>query len=322
MNLHEEKEIYKDAVTYVAQYTGISATIVEKDYWVSCILKRISDSDYSDNIIFKGGTSLSKAFKLIERFSEDIDLAIVYPHECSNNSGKERFLKKVAKTITAGFTEVEIPGTTSKKGRFRKAAYNYPYSISGNSNDKIKDNIIVEINSFTKPEPNFRKIINSIIAEYISENQPELIEFYSLKPFHINVLDFRRTFIEKIFSIIRHSYNENAIEELKRKIRHLYDICILLGNVEIESFIYSDEFSEMIKKVKDDDKNNSHFNGIWLEEKWSDSIIFKETEKTWNNLERSYNIELKKLVYGNLPSAENIKSSVRKIGSRLKDLGY
>ena len=56
---------------------NISSAIVEKDLWVCIILKYLfSDFEYKDDIVFKGGTSLSKVYKLIERFSEDIDLAL------------------------------------------------------------------------------------------------------------------------------------------------------------------------------------------------------------------------------------------------------
>lgn len=62
----------------------MNALYIEKDYWVSYILKAISQSQYKDVAIFKGGTSLSKAYKLIERFSEDIDLAVI-THELTSN---------------------------------------------------------------------------------------------------------------------------------------------------------------------------------------------------------------------------------------------
>ena len=79
MNLHDHPEHFKDAVIAAAQYFGFSEVIIEKDYWVTYILKNISNSAYKNNLVFKGGTSLSKAFKLIKRFSEDIDLALIFP---------------------------------------------------------------------------------------------------------------------------------------------------------------------------------------------------------------------------------------------------
>ena len=76
MNLHEAPGIYLELIQATAADRGIPAIYVEKDYWVTRVLKRLSESDHREAVVFKGGTSLSKAHGVIERFSEDIDLAI------------------------------------------------------------------------------------------------------------------------------------------------------------------------------------------------------------------------------------------------------
>ena len=73
MFLHEEnRELFKDMLTISSEKIGIRKDIVEKDYYVTMILRLLAES--SDKIVFKGGTSLSKAFEIIDRFSEDIDI--------------------------------------------------------------------------------------------------------------------------------------------------------------------------------------------------------------------------------------------------------
>lgn len=72
--LHDDKENFEQIILKVSEETGIEASIIEKDYYVTLFLKRIVEA--VPNIIFKGGTSLSKCYKLINRFSEDIDLNI------------------------------------------------------------------------------------------------------------------------------------------------------------------------------------------------------------------------------------------------------
>ena len=71
MNLHSDKEAFKEIIALAADHFGYEQSHVEKDYWVSKILRDISMSEYADKTYFKGGTSLSKAYGLIERFSED-----------------------------------------------------------------------------------------------------------------------------------------------------------------------------------------------------------------------------------------------------------
>lgn len=320
MNLHDSQNEFKEAITATAQEFKVTETIIEKDYWVTYILKRISESDYKNNIVFKGGTSLSKAYKLIERFSEDIDLALLCPVGDSN-SKKERLLKKLAKEITTGFNEVDIPGVTSKHGRFRRTAHEYPNLIERKEDSVIKDKIIIELNSFTKPEPNNEMNICTMICNFLSKkDNDELIEKYELNPFPIKVLNANRTLTEKILGIIRLSFNENYVTELSGKIRHFYDVTIMLKNQDLEKFFNSDEFLKMIDKVKEDDKDNKEFNGNWMEQKWSDSILFSDKEKVWNELRRSYNVELKELVYGIFPNENEIKDTVKVIGNRLKQI--
>lgn len=322
MNLHEHPEHFKDAVIAAAQYFGFSEVIIEKDYWITYILKNISNSVYKSNFVFKGGTSLSKAFKLIERFSEDIDLALIFPDNIKTDSQKKQFIKKLSKQITEGFPEIVIPGVTSKHGRFRKTAHEYNKNFSDSDSSTIRDKIIFELNSFTKPYPNLPKEINSIIAEFlIINNREELIGTYSLQPFSVNVLNIERTFVEKVVSLIRHSFSENPIDELREKIRHLYDLKILLDTETVMDFLNSVSFKEMIDAVKEDDKNNTQFNGSWVNSKWSDSILFSSTNDTWDKLYISYNSDLKQLVYGTFPSSEEIKHTLTVIGKRLISFG-
>ena len=72
MYLHEDKQVFKETIEQVANYTGKAAIVIEKDYYVTMILRFLSEK--MSNIVFKGGTSLSKGYKIINRFSEDIDI--------------------------------------------------------------------------------------------------------------------------------------------------------------------------------------------------------------------------------------------------------
>ena len=98
MNLHNSPGAYLELIQATATDSSIPAIYVEKDYWVTHVLKRLAESEYREAIVFKGGTSLSKAHRLIERFSEDIDLALRGGHglgdrpACSTVTDFARFL--------------------------------------------------------------------------------------------------------------------------------------------------------------------------------------------------------------------------------------
>ena len=73
MYLHkDDKELLRDIIVTVSERTGIDESIVEKDYYVTMILKELVQRN--PDVVFKGGTSLSKAYRAIDRFSEDIDI--------------------------------------------------------------------------------------------------------------------------------------------------------------------------------------------------------------------------------------------------------
>ena len=76
MNLHENEQLFEDAVIATAQKLKIPEIYIEKDYWITVALYAIFHSTKETDAVFKGGTALAKCHKLINRFSEDIDLAI------------------------------------------------------------------------------------------------------------------------------------------------------------------------------------------------------------------------------------------------------
>lgn len=87
--LHNDRDLFEQIVLRTAEDKGINAAIIEKDYYVTLFLKEIVK--VVPDIIFKGGTSLSKCYHLIERFSEDIDLNI--DTESRPTEGQRRNLK-------------------------------------------------------------------------------------------------------------------------------------------------------------------------------------------------------------------------------------
>ena len=79
-----------------AGHPGINQVAIEKDWWVTVTLKALYQTDCRDSLIFKGGTSLSKGFGIIERFSEDIDLAISQSFFGIEKTGKSQCLQRNA----------------------------------------------------------------------------------------------------------------------------------------------------------------------------------------------------------------------------------
>jgi len=77
MKLHHDLKLFSKTLRAASQHLDIKLEFVEKDYWITLVLSRLAKSKYVDESVFKGGTSLSKGHNLIERFSEDVDIAII-----------------------------------------------------------------------------------------------------------------------------------------------------------------------------------------------------------------------------------------------------
>lgn len=102
---------FADALLATAQALNLPEAFVEKDYWVTTVLRALSNSPYREAIVFKGGTALSKAYGLVQRFSEDVDLAVT-DDVTRTNSKTKSLVDQAAKHITQGLPEVADAATS------------------------------------------------------------------------------------------------------------------------------------------------------------------------------------------------------------------
>ena len=318
MILHNDKETFNDLIETTAGVLGIPAVFIEKDYWVTYILNKLSKSNYKETAIFKGGTSLSKAYKIIDRFSEDIDLAIITDDIYGN--AVKTLIKNIEKALLNGNFEETTTSQTSKGSKFRKTVHQYPKIIEGDFGH-ANENLIIELNSFAKPHPYISKTISTYIYDFLknqSDEAKKLIGDFQLEPFEINVLDYKRTLCEKISAVARASFESDEVySQLKEKIRHLYDIYHLIREDEIKAFLNSDDMNSMIQSVREDDQKQ--FSSDWANVKLHSTKIF-ENINILDELDSYYNSNFKTLVYSeNLPNMQDIKAKFEELAKILKE---
>ena len=152
--------------------------------------------------------------------------------------------------------------------------------------------------------------------------QRELIDEYEMNPFEVNVLSPKRTICEKIMSLVRFSYSEKPIEDLNNKIRHIYDIHILLKDKYINNFFNSVDFDKMLQKVGNDDIFSFKNNNEWLEEHPVSALIFNKPESTWEQLKNTYKGNFKELVYGELPTEDKMLGTLKIVSKRLTKINW
>lgn len=308
MILHNDKELFGKAIKETADNLNIREVFIEKDYWISLVLKRLSESKYAGSVVFKGGTSLSKGFNLIKRFSEDVDIAVIDTAELTGNQIKT-ILRSVEKLITADLQEIEKEGITSKGSRYRKSVYQYP------TLKKAEDNtLIAEINSFANPYPYEKRTIQSMIGQYLQEkNETKLVEENNLQAFELNILDKKQTMIEKLVSLFRFSFDNNPVISLSEKIRHFYDLYFLAKDKECNEFIHSESFVEDFNKLLEHDKRAFKKPENWNKKEIHNSPLLTDFNAVWDKLKQRYQDELSDYAFIEIPSESDVASNFKKL---------
>ncbi|MEA5460324.1 nucleotidyl transferase AbiEii/AbiGii toxin family protein [Arcicella sp. LKC2W] len=316
MTLHENPEQFKQAILLTAQQIDISEIYVEKDYWVTYALYTIFHNEIGKHTVFKGGTALLKCDELIQRFSEDIDLVILRQGgESSNQLGNK--VKRISKAVSDILPEVQVVNITQKMGMNRKTAHTYPKVFSGEFG-QIREIIVVEATWLGYFEPYITRNISSFIYRMLQNAGQEIVaKQYGLLPFEVLVLDPKRTFCEKIMSLIRFSYTSQPLNDLRLKVRHTYDLHRLLQLEEFVVFFDSKQFDEMLLKVANDDVKSYKNNNLWLQYHPNNALIFADTETVWTNLKEAYNGAFRDLVYGEFPKDEEVLITLLRIRDRV-----
>ena len=324
MRLHENKQLFADAINAASRPKnegglGIKSIFIEKDYWICRSLKLMAKGDKDGKAVFKGGTSLSKAYGIGARFSEDIDVAIAEAWTLKDNQLKN-LIRRTEKNMAESLEEIVIPGVTSKGSRYRKVFYAYPRAVATEQVGAIKaGQLLVEINSFANPYPSQKCTLSSFLTDFIIQSGNEsLIEQYEMQPFEVTVLDKRRTLTEKLVSLLRCSLANNTMPELSSKIRHFYDLYFLLHDTETHTYLQSEDFKADLKALFDHDQQEFKKPDGWQDKKMVDSPLLTDFHAVWNNLKSLYLRELPDLAYQEIPSAEEIEDSLITILSIIK----
>jgi predicted nucleotidyltransferase component of viral defense system len=316
MNFHQAPE-FRDALQSASSALHMRFILVEKDYWVTKVLQNLAFSEFRDLIVFKGGTSLSKAVNCIDRFSEDVDLAIL-KGEGMSDYRLNKLMKSIEENITTGLEYQRGHPAEEKRGRNRRTFYDYPKTNSLDVFGNVSNQIQLEINTFTNPVPFQIANIESYVATFLRQNGfVDFIDQYFLHPFDLQVLTRERTFFEKLLSVIRLSYN--GPDTLKKKIRHFYDLYKLYNLPDLHSTLLSDESFKMVDMVIQDDKANAFFTGEWMSHPLSECPLFKDIDHFWGALKSTYESELSQISWAPaIPSAEQIQMALHEFHTFLQ----
>lgn len=230
---NSKKNIYEQ----IAESTGMSAFAVEKDWWVSRTLEIIFQMPVAKHLVFKGGTSLSKAWKLIHRFSEDIDLAIdkeifITPQNNWSNGERSNLRREAGKYTTGIFFE-ELQEEFRKKG-FKDLVFKVIEAKESDQDPRIIEiyypNVITSSSEYILPRVQIEIGCRSLREPFTVQTFGALVdEVYSGRDFanplfEVSTVNPERTFLEKIFLLHEEFHRIKEKMRVDRLSRHLYDV--------------------------------------------------------------------------------------------------
>lgn len=247
--LHAHPE-FENLLKILEEKTGILAQLIEKDYWIMHVLYGLRQQGFEFEL--KGGTSLSKGYKIIDRFSEDIDIHIKPPAGSKVETNPKKIKPDQVQSRKEYYdfltTNIHIDGIVDllrdeafdNKRTYNSGGIRLLYSSKTASLPGIKDGIVLEV-GFDTVTPNQPLTISSwALEEALSTDGIEVIDNRAE-----GVLCYNPgyTFVEKLQTIVTKFRREKESgEELPNLMRQYYDLYSLLGHAEVQNFIGTEEY--------------------------------------------------------------------------------
>lgn len=236
MFLHNDEELFKDVIIATSVDQKRPVAIVEKDYYVTMILKLLAQVE--PGCVFKGGTSLSKCYHVIDRFSEDIDIAF-------SNTLTQGQRKKLKNNIIANISkELDMPivNWNETKSRRDYNCYIFDYKpIEGTTEKNLFSGVKMEVALGTVAFPTEKMLVDSYIYQYLSKENIDIVREFGIEPFEMTLQSLERTFADKVFAICDY-YMEGKVN---RHSRHIYDLYMLLPKL-----ILDDDYRELVAEIR------------------------------------------------------------------------
>lgn len=214
MKLHLDDKLFKNYIALASQEEKIDEAIILKDYFVVLALKELYKNQ--KDLIFIGGTSLSKCYQIIERFSEDIDIVATAKSRKAKQKATHEAIENLVKTWSWK-TESSNPIHSD----FKEVYLYYDTEHQSELDQRVK----LELITFTDPFPVIEKEITPIIYKYLEEDEKIKFEIDKIK---VLTQEPFRTFVEKI-TLEKELYKEflekiASDESQEKRARDFYDI--------------------------------------------------------------------------------------------------
>jgi hypothetical protein len=326
VRLREHTDDLDALVARTAAAQKLPPAYVEKDFWVTEVL-RVATADRVVTMpggstapvtfLFKGGTSLSRVFGIVERFSEDVDLLAVFPNG-SANGARHKVFRQVDTDVSIHLrlTKADVTVGPSTTGVKRYTTYSYPTT---RPSDGLKDGVLLELGSRGGIHPAERHPYRSMVAAFAVAQLGETDETWEeFAPFEVNVLAPVRTLLEKIAAVHDAAVRTDDAALLKHG-RHFYDIDRLLNTnsvIEALDALGHDRFAELVADI------NSHSDDAgfsWSprpESGYADSPAFDPSADAFAAIHTGFDAA-RNLIHGAPVTLDDVMNTVRANRERL-----
>lgn len=327
-------ERQRDIYNNVALKTGLPPASIEKDWWVTQVLKAIYTLPYGDHLSFKGGTSLSKCWGLIERFSEDVDLGIDreylgFEGELSKTQISDKLRRAACafvrermqhdlhdQLIRNGLSEelfnvtVDITPITTTDPEVIRVAYR---SVYPELNDPYLPPVVkIEVSGRSMSEPIAEKAICSLVDN--AYPQSAIAE----DRFKVRAVLSERTFLEKVF-LLHEEFSKPQVR-VERMSRHVYDIAMMMGQ-GIHARALTDE--NLYRQVLEHRRQFIGLKGFNYDTLYSDSITIVPTGEVRDLWRKDYEQMQEHMIWGeSTPTYDNLLEILQQLNEQLRGLGY
>lgn len=282
--------LFQGLLNFYRRYSDIYPQIIEKDLFVTGMLKRIVENHpQRDKMYFKGGTALAKCHRITKRFSEDCDFFIYSGDNTASRTHEQRLNSQVKNNLLALFPgdRVDVDEKGEKIGReigdFNQLFFSYDFHADDKmlkpfvefelSSSRLKDKEGFEVISVEKE-------MEPIVATILRKNgRNDIVESLGLFPFNIQCESPERTVCDKISRMVRISLSDKFRSELARYIRDAYDLAMFMRYREYREYLKSSVFLRTLYIIYAEDKirGRSH-----VFKPYSDACVFKSPEECFS----------------------------------------
>ncbi len=304
--LRDDPDAFDALRDLTADRLNVDPGAIEKDYWATEVLRSATAALAGlDDLVFKGGTSLSKAYGIIERFSEDIDVLVVCQQ---TGQALKRLMRAVAQRAS---DDLGLAHEREYEGKgFLNARYSY---TARRSVGFLTPGVLLEMGSRGGPFPNERLPVRSMMSQTVGETDPAAVEDYAdLAVFHATVLAPERTLTEKL-AFLHHRSSVGDYAALSNGARHLYDAAMLLSSDRVTEILADGRITELMIDIDERSAAAGWEFTPRPEGGFATSVAFGGDDAVADALREGY-ARLADLVCGELPTFDEAIDIVRRSG--------